>query len=319
MATAAVTRPRRTGADLGALVETLAFDPVLHFQVHVGASQRLSVRSRSRAPLYLAQGADLTVRHPPSGWQGTLREGELLFLPQGGAHEVATDPDAPPVSVMDLARAPLHNGRGTFVVEHPAPVASVVGTFFWTSDLMAQPLIAQLPPVVHLRRGGCGSERWLAPMAQLMRWMTDLRHGGHGVGMTETVLALLRHVMLATLTHDAHRVHEPDAMPCAGTPHDPALLPALQAIHTQPSQAWTVDRLAALCHMSRTAFHARFVRATGRAPFRYLTRWRMNQARRLLDDSILTLDQVAERVGYSSGFALSKAYKREMHKSPRAA
>jgi transcriptional regulator GlxA family with amidase domain len=44
----------------------------------------------------------------------------------------------------------------------------------------------------------------------------------------------------------------------------------------------------------------------------------MAQARRLLEDRRLSLDQVAERVGYSSGFAFSKAYKRETHSSPRA-
>lgn len=299
--------PSRPGADLEAVVDTLSFDPVLHFQSGIGAAQRLVVDSRSRAPLYLAQGEALSIHHAPSGWHGTLRAGELLFFPHGGRHEVATDPHAPAQPMLEFARTHLHDGRRTFTVEHPAAVARVFGSFFWTHELQAQPLVARLPPVVHLQ----GHHAWLGPLSQPMRWMTDLPGGGAAVGLNESVNALLRHVILAQLAAD----------PAADAPQavqaDPGIAPALRAIHTEPAHDWSVKSLAELCHMSRTAFCERFAQAVGDTPLRYLTRWRMAQARRLLEDRRLSLDQVAERVGYSSGFAFSKAYKRETRSSPR--
>lgn len=300
-------RPARPGADLEAVVDTLSFEPVLHFHSSVGASQRLLVDSRSRAPLYIAHGGAVMVRHVPSGWQGSLQPGELLFLPHAGGHEMATDWQAPLRPMMEFARTHLHDGRRTFTVDHPAPVAGVCGSFFWTHELQAQPLLAQLPPVVHLR----DAQGWLAPMSQLLRWMTDLRGGGAAVGIDESVNALLRHVVLSQLRHTADATPPP-------LQRDAGIAPALRAIHTQPAREWSVKGLADLCHMSRSVFCERFGQAVGDAPLRYLTRWRIAQARRLLEDRTLSLDQVAERVGYSSGFALSKAYKRETSTSPRA-
>jgi AraC-like DNA-binding protein len=310
-------RPARDGADLEAVVDTLSFDPVLHFQAGLGASQRLVVDSRSRAPLYLSHGEAVQVRHAPSGWQGSLGPGELLFFPHGGRHELATDLQAPALPAMEFARTHLHDGRRTFTVEHPAPVASLFGSFFWTHELLAQPLIAQLPPVVHLGCNRSISQRWLAPMSQLMRWMTDLHAGGSAVGVNESANALLRQVVLALLKQPASAAQ--DGMTLQAFRPDAGIAPALRAIHTQPARDWSVARLAALCHMSRTAFCERFGLAVGETPLRYLTRWRMSHARRLLEDRTLSLDQVAERVGYSSGFAFSKAYKRETQVSPRAA
>lgn len=302
---------------IAAAVDTLRFDPVLHFQARLGRSQGLCVDSRSRAPLYMAWGEPVMARHPSSGWEGQVSSGELLFLPRGGRHEVATDPGAQLATIEDMGRTARANGRGTFGIDHPAPCTTLVGSFFWSRELAEQPLIARLPDVVHIREGRCGSQQWLEPMGRLMRWMTDLHHGGAGVGMGETANALLRHVVLA-LIKDAAELLD-DADPLQGSTDGAGVAPALRAIHTAPAEDWSVERLAALCHMSRTAFASRFQRAMRETPLRYLTRWRMTRARQLLADPQLSLDQIAERVGYSSGFAFSKAFKRETQMSPRAA
>jgi AraC-like DNA-binding protein len=298
---------------LEAAVDTLRFDPALHFQARLGAPGGLAVDSRSRAPLYMVHGQPLLARHLPSGWEGVLRSGELLFLPRGGRHELRTDPAAPVTGIDEMAARAQGNGR-SFLLDHPAPVATLAGSFFWTRELLAQPLLARLPPVVHLRGDRCGSAQWLAPMGELMRWMTDPQQGG-GVGMNESANALLRHVVLALVRHQVEAVDAADPLQHAG--RDAGLGPALRAIHTAPEQDWSIERLATLCHMSRTAFAVRFNRALGESPLRYLTRWRMTRARQLMADRRMSLDQVAQRVGYSSGFALSKAYKRETKASPR--
>lgn len=302
--------------DIEAAVDTLRFDPALHFQARLGPSQGLCVNSRSRAPLYMAWGEPVLARHPPSGWEGVLRSGELLFLPRGGRHEVATDPCATLSTIQDIVPSATANGRGTFGIDHPAPCTTLVGSFFWSRELAEQPLVARLPDVVHIREDRCDSQRWIEPMGRLMRWMTDLHEGGAGVGMNESANALLRHVVLSLIKHAAEPVHGADAL--HGSGDGARVAPALRAIHTAPDEDWSVDRLASLCHMSRTAFAANFQRAMSETPLRYLTRWRMTRARQLLADPRLSLDQIAERVGYSSGFAFSKAFKRETKTSPRA-
>jgi AraC family transcriptional regulator len=50
------------------------------------------------------------------------------------------------------------------------------------------------------------------------------------------------------------------------------------------------------------------VAAIGRSPMKHLNHLRMQHARHLLLDQDLTLDEVAEAVGYSTAFSFSKAF-----------
>jgi AraC-like DNA-binding protein len=56
---------------------------------------------------------------------------------------------------------------------------------------------------------------------------------------------------------------------------DPAIGPALRAIHASPDTQWTVDTLARESGLSRAAFARRFSTVLGEPPLTYLTSWRM--------------------------------------------
>jgi AraC-like DNA-binding protein len=93
---------------------------------------------------------------------------------------------------------------------------------------------------------------------------------------------------------------------------------ALGFIHQSPELGWTVQSLAAKVAMSRSAFASRFARLVGEPPLAYVTRWRMQKAAGLLRQSSATLADIAERVGYDSEAAFSKAFKRAVGTAPGA-
>lgn len=70
----------------------------------------------------------------------------------------------------------------------------------------------------------------------------------------------------------------------------------------------TLAELADEVHLSVYHFIRVFREATGETPHRYLTRLRIEQARRLLDGTGLTIGQIAERCGFSSPGSLSTAF-----------
>ena len=82
-------------------------------------------------------------------------------------------------------------------------------------------------------------------------------------------------------------------------------------IHQSPERAWTVADLAAAVALSRPVFSARFTRLVGEPPIKYLTRWRMHRATRLLKNNV-EVEKIAELLGYESGVAFRKAFKREV-------
>jgi len=171
-----------------------------------------------------------------------------------------------------------------------------------------------LPPVLVLAKADAMT--WLPTMTQLVAWMADIRGGGNGVGLTHVMNSLMQRLVLAWLNDPRRAVQSParDVTPL----RDERLLVALESIHTRCAQPWTASSLAALCHMSRTQFTQRFQAQTGLPPMRYLARWRLHLAERLLKEQRLTLQQVADAVGYSTGAILARAYKRERGVTPGA-
>jgi AraC-like DNA-binding protein len=78
-----------------------------------------------------------------------------------------------------------------------------------------------------------------------------------------------------------------------------------------------LDSLAAKVGLSRAALARRFHEVVGEPPMTFLTQWRLALAADLLAEPELTLESIAEQVGYSSAFALSSAFKRVRGLSPK--
>jgi AraC-like DNA-binding protein len=96
---------------------------------------------------------------------------------------------------------------------------------------------------------------------------------------------------------------------------DPQIGPALNAIHENVKEPWTVESLAASAGMSRSAFAARFKEVLGQTPLEYVTEWRMQKAIDLVR-SDRKLIEIAQSIGYESDAAFSKAFKRVLGVSP---
>ncbi len=97
---------------------------------------------------------------------------------------------------------------------------------------------------------------------------------------------------------------------------DPRISVALRRMHGEISRSWTVRDLAHDAGMSRSAFFDRFSRTVGLRPMEYLLSWRMAVAKNLLLGGKVALDEVEERIGYSSASTFSTAFSRHVGKPP---
>jgi AraC-like DNA-binding protein len=68
--------------------------------------------------------------------------------------------------------------------------------------------------------------------------------------------------------------------------------------------------------MSRSSFADRFTAYVGVPPMTYLARWRLQVAARMLQGGSRNVAQAAAGVGYQSGSAFNRAFKREAGLAP---
>jgi AraC-like DNA-binding protein len=99
---------------------------------------------------------------------------------------------------------------------------------------------------------------------------------------------------------------------------DPQLGPVISAIHRDPGRTWTVESLAAVARVSRSAFSARFTDQVGISPRRYVAQLRMRLAVRQLKSRRQSLAQIAVDLGYQSEAAFARAFKRICGEAPGA-
>lgn len=90
----------------------------------------------------------------------------------------------------------------------------------------------------------------------------------------------------------------------------------LEAIHQQPQERWSLEKMAELAHLSRSKFAALFKDVVGQPPGDYLTEWRLGLAQNLLMKG-QQIGVVANKVGYEDGSALARAFRKKTGLSPK--
>jgi transcriptional regulator GlxA family with amidase domain len=80
----------------------------------------------------------------------------------------------------------------------------------------------------------------------------------------------------------------------------------------------TVDSMAAMAAMSRRSFTRHFRLVCGTTPMAWLAAQRLAQAQRLLEQSELSIDAVAEAVGMGTAAALRQQFRQQIGVSPTA-
>lgn len=106
-------------------------------------------------------------------------------------------------------------------------------------------------------------------------------------------------------------------LPWLSALEDPRLARALDRIIEDPSAGHTVESLADAAGMSRSAFAEHFTAAFHQTPMGMVHHVRMQRAAHLLRrGEPLSVDQVADRVGFSSRSHFSRAFKKHVGLSP---
>ncbi|WP_051026979.1 AraC family transcriptional regulator [Nocardia higoensis] len=276
--------------------------------------------------LRIADGAPLTVVSPmrgdaclllDDGESARLATGDVAIVRGPGCYTVADDPGTTPTVVVLPGGLCTSADDGRSLVDEwslgvrtwgakDGRTVLLTGTYENAGEA-SRPLLSALPALVVLR-----ADEWRSPLVGVLAEEMAVTAPGQRALLDRLLDALLISALRTWFA--AQREHAPSWYLAQ---QDPVVGIALARIHGAPERPWTVASLAAEAGVSRANLARRFTDLLGEPPMAYLTHWRLALAADLLTDPEVTVSSVARRVGYSTPFAFSTAFKRARGLSPQ--
>jgi len=224
----------------------------------------------------------------PSGDHIQLSAGDLVLIPNGTTHVLSNSGlvDAPPLE--KTLEGAGYDGSGVLTVGtgNPSAATQMICGHFTFRKGAEHPMLSNLPEYIHVTGADRANEPWLDDALRLV----GQRMFSGDAGSTAILSAL----------------------------KDPNISQALNAIHQQTGEQWTVDSLAQHIGMSRSRFSDRFSQLMGVGPMRYLANWRLQKALVMLDEERSSVQQIALLSGYQSTAAFTRAFANKFGSPPTA-
>ncbi|MDM0004795.1 AraC family transcriptional regulator [Variovorax sp. J22G73] len=233
----------------------------------------------------------------------TLAAGDFVLMPATPGFTISGFEPAAPVHI-DPRRAPAPTGEVRHGTRGGRPDVRLLGGYFVFDSPDAALLVSLLPALVHVR----GVER-LSVLVRLVGEESRAARSGRELVLTRLVEVLLIEALRSSSGDDA----PPGLLRGLA---DERLARAMRQMHNDLARSWTMAQLAQKAALSRSSFFDRFTQAVGLPPMEYLLSWRMALAKKLLRQQDLALDEVAQRVGYSSASTFSTALSRHVGQPP---
>ena len=241
----------------------------------------------------------------PDGARKRIGPGWVIVIPEGAQHSLDTrenpehelkiecTPSGPPVHHIVAGDGPVEMtvGCGTLNVRY----GEAMGLFDHLTDVLAVDLSA-VAGVAAMFEALVDEQSCEAPGTPVL----------HGAIMTQLLVHMLR----------ALAVQSTSSLAWLRALDDPRLAQVIDRIMDDPFAAYTVESLAAVAHMSRSAFAKQFQVAFSKSPMNLVNHVRLERAARMLGSSKLPVEQIGRRCGFSSRSHFSQAFKKHTGLSP---
>ncbi|MDF3067931.1 MAG: helix-turn-helix-domain containing protein AraC type [Polyangiaceae bacterium] len=240
-----------------------------------------------------------------------LNPGDIIVFPQGDSHVMSSAPGMRGEPTLDAIRA-VSSGRLPLAMSMDgggSEKARLLCGFMGCDARPFNPLLATLPKVMHLRaQDGDDILRRLVEMA--VAESSVPRPG------SDCTLSRLSELLFVEVVRRYVAQLPPEGVGWFAGLRDENIGRALQRLHEKPTHDWSLEELAKESGLSRSVLAERFAELVGIPPMQYLAQWRIQLAASLLRSSKSSLAEIAERVGYGSETALSRAFKRQLGVAP---
>ena len=231
-----------------------------------------------------------------------LFPGDVVLLPTGAPHIIASEAKGPARQWDRVAKARARNAAGEIVLSGSGRTTQLICAAYEYDRAVVHPLLSLLPATLVV--SGAESEAAQPALHLLHRELTNPT-AGSGIIVDRLIDVLFVHVLRAWITRQ-----QDQGQSWLMALRNPSIARALSLLHADPAAPWTIDRIARASNVSRSTLTRQFAALVGEPPLAYLTRWRIELAARHLRESDDPVGVIAHNVGYKSEFAFSRAFSR---------
>ena len=242
-------------------------------------------------------------------------EGLDTLLLAGGAGVMAAIEDP---QLMSFVRRAASRARrvasvcsGTFILAEAGLLEGRRATTHWNSaDELGRryPGVRVEPDLIYVRDGDVWSSAGVTAGIDMTLAMIEADLG------QELALAVARQLVVYMMRPGGQIQFSPHLT--MKRPKDDRLDAILEWIEEHAEADLSVPALAARCAMSERTFSRRFAAETGMTPARFVEQIRMGRARRLLEESDLKLERLADDCGFRSAEVMRRLFQRHLGLSP---
>jgi AraC family transcriptional regulator, alkane utilization regulator len=287
--------------------------------IEIGAPWGLHIAEESGAPFFILVKGSAFLVIEELNIRRSLKAGDFIIITKRCDSEVSDSPNSEIIDLQEWLRRNPPRPDGTFKVEGKGEITNFIGGTFFFENHESHPLLKVLPPFLHFSAtpGKTGDDSkvvdWFGTTLDLIITEASSRKPG-----AEPIISRLSDILFIQAVRSYASAVSGERPNWFAAAADPQISEAIANIHRAPQSQWTVERLATLSGMSRSAFANRFTELVGEPPLRYLSRWRMHKAVEMLRGGKQTTAEIAALVGYESEAAFSKAFKKWNGQGPGA-
>ncbi len=287
------------------ILNTLRLSSSLYFRTELTAPWGIEVPAKPQvARFHIVIRGQCWLR--VDGDQGIhMSNGDLVVVPHGASHSICDAPATDPLPLDEVLNAVAYDGQGPLVYGGDGPGCCLVCGELAFDDLGNHPLLEHLPPKLYVTGDSSYNTQWLDSALGFIAHEAANAEPGATAIIDRLSEIILIQVIRATLAATEERI------PFLSVFADQRINRVLSAIHANPAENWSVERLGRLVNMSRSSFSNRFSELADMTPLQYVIFVRMQRASRLLIETDTALSRVAEGIGYQSEAAFSQAFKKQ--------
>ena len=276
-----------------------------------------------------------------------LQSGDVVAFPTGGVHSLSDGPEGQKLKIVNAVKVPGDDGlmllKAGDVNAEPVSVNTaeigiqtgdmphtieqlgtnpemapssdsgetilLSGTLSYDSSI-DHPFLKSLPCSIHASAVG---NRRIKGLLNLLEVLIETSHESYPGSflVTDRLIEILFVQLLR-----AHTSGKKQTDGYLAALSDPHIGLALNLIHTEKDERWTVEALCSAAAMSHTTFTQKFSEMVGSTPKTYLKNTRLMKARTKLQRTNQSMLSIAEEAGYDSESAFGKAFKKHFNKTP---